>query len=83
MPDAPDDPELERLLDAYGDVCRRYWLSEYRVVRSSDQRAALLAYLAHVYIRRDRTHDDGPWEPGDGSAYAAALGAEDDGNAAP
>lgn len=76
MPDAPDDHELLGLLYDYEATVRldeRYgaW------VPLQEDRAALLAYIKRAYVRRDRLHDDGPWEPGDGSPYAAALEAED------
>lgn len=75
---ATDDAALARLLDAYG----RIWadLGVTRPVelpalfrRIDAAQAAILAHLAAHYVRRDRLYDDGPWEPGDGSAYGAAL----------
>lgn len=86
MPDAPDDPELTRLLDALVSASEDVQLAyaefspatQRRAERDQeDARAAIFAYLARAYVRRDRLHDDGPWEPGDGSPYAAALEAED------
>lgn len=80
MPDAaPDDPELERLLDAYGqaavacgetlaDAWRRGPEWDARIVA----RRALLAYVERAYVRRDRLYPD----PLDDPAYQAALETE-------
>lgn len=86
MPDAPDDPELTRLLDAYGQAEFDFGKASRSGLRAAFGRATdahldLLAYIARAYVRRDRLRDDGPWEPGDGSPYAAALEAEDDSDA--
>lgn len=82
---ATDDAALTRLLDAYGshraasvmaghgrrkDSMR---VAETYLRLAEEARAALLAHLAAHYVRRDRLYDDGPWSPGDGSAYGAAL----------
>lgn len=89
--DAAPDPELLRLLD---DVIHRcyelghtvgadvpvYQQDAVTLKRSAETaRSALLAYLDRAYVRRDRLYDDGPWGPGDGSAYGAALEREGDG----
>ena len=81
-PAAPADAELLRLLDAYG----RPW-ADLGVIRPRDipatweridaARSVLLDYLAAHYVRRDRLYDDGPWEPGDGSAYSDALASQE------
>lgn len=77
MPDAPDDPELTRLLGILEDAAVAHatghdrWLANYQLART-----CVLAHIARAYVRRDRLRDDGPWEAGDGSPYAAALDAE-------
>lgn len=74
---APADAELTRLLDAFEEaaILRAAAIFDPDAAEAAYRvhRAALLAYLDRCYVRRDRLYDDGPWEPGDGSAYAAAL----------
>ena len=78
-----DDAELRRLVDAlaahayedcagYRDVTDMY----LDMPTLLERRAALLAYLEAHYVRRDRLYDDGPFDPGDGSAYGDALARE-------
>jgi hypothetical protein len=79
---AAPDAELARLLDALADAAHARGEQGYpwqdcpgEELQEKEQvaRAALLAYLARAYVRRDRLYDDGPFDPGDGSAYGAAL----------
>lgn len=86
----PADPELIRLLDDYashryaaGHEARGRRKDSLRVSgtylrMANDVRAAIDAYIAMHYVRRDRVYADGPHDPDDGSAYAAALEAEGD-----
>ena len=81
---ATDDPALARLLDAYAEAAREYgrygdpWDAPGAelVAAEAAARAALLDHLDRAYVRRDRLHDDGPWDHGDGSAYGDALARE-------
>lgn len=85
---ATDDPELARLLDAYasrrtasvmaghGRRTDSMRVAETYLRLAEEARAALLAYLAAHYVHRDRLYDDGPWAPGDGSAYGAAQASQ-------
>lgn len=82
---ATDDAALARLLDEVIDAARTQGrvtghpsaTVQHRAIGRKDAaRAALLAYLGAHYVRRDRLYDDGPFDPGDGSAYGDALARE-------
>ena len=58
MPDAPDDPELERLLDAYGQAEYDFGKASHAGLRTAFGRATdahldLLAYIERAYVRRE------------------------------
>lgn len=70
------DPDLDALLAAWAEAVRNVALRRSVGIDCERARAAIDAHLAAQYVRRDRLYDDGPWAPGDGSAYGAAQASQ-------